>query len=340
MQIRSIGAACLMVLLMLVSACNEKAGGDEEGAAPAQTGEAAASARDKEREVQPVASLPDARSLGIDGWQGTEHIGRGGALGDGSTLQGAGAQRALADTRPELSIIPGEHGRHYLTGLVEPADAEAVAGVFASADVRVNGMASLPPTSEIRSLGQMAAAAVQLVSVEPSAAALVGAGADPAVIARLERAAGAWPTEARVWRIIGLPPDADEGSRISFQPDNDPDDDHEEARHKRLQAMGILEFAPVEGGGPGDLISASVRLPYQNQDRLDREFSARFLYDRGTGQWVLYNIGSVMSRAAMMRLAKAGEWDQIESTAHSLDLLSVLPDCHLVVGPDGPLLCK
>src|SRR5690606_36141231 len=242
MHARTTGVLCAAaILLMLISACKEQSrnGGERAASTPGGNADGKA-ASDRER----AALLPDARSLGIDGWQGTDQIGRGGVLGDGSLIQEAEALRVLADTRQGLSVVPGDHGRHYLTGLVEPADTEAVMGVFASADVRVSKISSLPPSSEIRSVGQMAAAAVQLVSIKPSAAALLGAGGDGAVTSRLERAAEAWPVEARVWRLIGLPPDAD-GSLISFEPDNDPEDEHEEARHRRLQAMGILEFAPV-----------------------------------------------------------------------------------------------
>jgi hypothetical protein len=239
-----------------------------------------------------------------------------------------------------LSVIPDEHGRHHLVGLVEPGDVEAILGVFASADVYADKMSSVPPTREILSIGRMAAAAVQLVSVEPSAVALVGAGADPAVVGRLERAARAWPTDARVWRIIGLPPDVDESSSVSFEPDNDPDDNHDEVRHRRLQAMGILGFAPVAGGGLGDLITASVIFKFQNQEQMDRELSVKFLYDRGTDQWVLRSIASIPSQATGLRLLKAGELSEFGSITHSLDVLSVLPDCHVITGPDGPLLCK
>jgi len=330
-------ASSAALVLVLFGGCEEQAGSAGQGVGPVTGGDAA-----EDRGVETTLSLPDADSLGIAGWQEASYPGRGerSGLRDGALSLGPAALKSLADTRPGLSVVSDKHGRHRLTGLVEPGDAGAIMGALASAEVRASKMSSVPPTSEIRSLGEMAAAAVQLVSVEPSAASLVGAGADPEVARRLERAARAWPTDARVWRIIGLPPDADEGSSVRFMPDNDPENDHDESRHRRLQAMGILEFTPVEGGGTGDLVAASVGFPYQNQELHDREFSVRFLYDRGTDRWVLYSIRSFPSRATMQRLARAGEMNRIEGMAHELDLLSVLPDCHLVVGRDGPLLCK
>ncbi|MFG0284755.1 MAG: hypothetical protein ACF8R7_10075 [Phycisphaerales bacterium JB039] len=336
---RTTGIVCAAALLTLVGACEERRGSSDQGKATPDLANGANNSVGERGDASTI--LPSAEALGIQGWQDTVHVrGERTELRPETLYRGIGELNSLASSRPELSVIPSEHGGHHLTGPIEPGDLDAIMGVFASAEVSADKMSSAPPTSEIRSLGQMAAAAVQLVSLEPSASALVGSEAPPAVKSRLERAGSAWPEAARVWRVIGMPPDADERASVSFAPDNDPEDDQDEARHRRLQAMGILEFAPVEGGGPGDLITASVGFPYQNRDQLDCELALKFVFDRETEQWVLYSIGSNPGNATMRRLAAAGEWDRISSVAHQLDLLSVLPDCHIVVGARGPLLCR
>ncbi|MFI4916863.1 MAG: hypothetical protein ACIAS6_10210 [Phycisphaerales bacterium JB060] len=346
----TMGAACSMALLL--GACEEEgdASGSAAGPAPGQVTASQMPERDAETGENPEVDvyLPDARALGIEGWQDAgQRLGRGDQAAPEEEFplaQSEGRLRAIAETNPELSVIPGEDGTPHLVGLADPRDTAALMGIFGSVEVKARGMSSVPPDGAIRSLGEMAAAAIQLVGEEPSADALLGSSrgpdADRAIAARLERAAAAWPKSARVWRVIGLPPDGQEELSIRFGPDNDPDDDRDEARHRQLQRMGILEFAPIEGGGPGDLISTSVTFDYQGNDQADRQLSVRFLYDRGTDRWVLRSIGSAPSMSTMSRLMEQGRGEEINGMAHSLDMLELLPECHLVVGKGGPLLCK
>lgn len=342
------------VLLVLVSACEEKGGSG--GPAPGQVTASEMPDRDPATGENPEVDvyLPNARAMGIEGWQDTsQRLGRGdqASLDDQTPLsRDAASLEAMADTRPGLSVIPDEDGGYHLVGLVEPGDTEAVLGVFASAEVKSYAMSSVPPTAEIRSLGELAAAAIQLFAAEPSAAALVGPDADPTIAARLERAAAAWSEDARVWRVVGLPPGSQGGPSVQLSlkkaTKNDPDDDaspsdHSDAqRHRRLQAMGILDFAPIEGGGIGDLVTADIEIPFQGPDQRDRVFDTKFVYDRGTDRWVLLSVSSRLSHAERSHLLRARRIDEYRSMTHRLDLLELLPECHLVVGEGGPLLCK
>ncbi|MFI4916864.1 MAG: hypothetical protein ACIAS6_10215 [Phycisphaerales bacterium JB060] len=381
MRTRNIAGLLLAAALPVVlSACEERAGGGGGGQVTGQatgqdgtaepgtaathgraTSEAQATSEDRGETNPDRAPLPDAPSLGIRGWQKTDTDGAGRAKFAGDGLeQRTGVMRSLASTRPELTAIPDEDGRLHLTGLVEPDDQEAIAGVFASAQLQQTDLSSVPPTSDMRAMGELAAAVMQLLAVEPSAEALANAGggagrggsdADLAAIAPLRRAAEAWTTDTRVWRVVGLPPGADDGPLIRFMLTNapkerapgdepEPEDNHDEQRHQRLRDMGILGFEPIEGGSLGDLVTAWIEIPYQNKDRVDRIMTFRFVYDSGTDRWVLFLIHTRVNTAELMRLHKAGKRDEYRRTSHELDLLRLLPNCHLVVGEGGPVLRK
>jgi len=336
---RSVGLLCLGILV-IIGACEEKAGsGSSASSTTPHRGGGEAEDRG-EGLVEP--SIPDAKALGIEGWQeatwtGTRTLTQ---LEQGSLSHSTGALRRIAEDRPELAVIDDDEGHSYLVGPVEPTDAAAIMAVLSSAEVKAQNIASVPPGKEIMSLGEMAAAAIQLIGEEPSAEALVGSDADPAIVARLERAASGWPAEARVHRVIGLPPDADDEPAVLFGPDNDAEDDRDEQSHRRLQDMGILEFAPIKGGGIGDLITGQVELQYQGNDQLDRTLHVKFAFDPATDRWAMISMLSMPNMATVSRLMRAGEAEKVNSMAHTLDFVSLLSECHLVVGKGGPLLCK
>lgn len=333
----SVGLLCLGTFLM-VGGCEETTSSSSSATVPHGGGGEAEGTR--EDIVTP--SIPDAKALGIEGWQeatwtGTRTLTQ---LEQGSLSRSPGALRRIAEDRPGLAVIDDDEGHSYLVGPVEPTDADAIMAVLSSAEVKAQNIASVPPGNEIMSLGEIAAAAIQLISQEPSAEALVGSDADPAIVARLERAANGWPAAARVHRVIGLPPDADDEPAVLFGPDNDPEDDRDEQSHRRLQEMGILEFAPVKGGGIGDLITGQFELQYQGSDQLDRTLHIKFAFDLGTDRWAMISMLSMPNMATISRLMRAGEADKVDSMAHTLDFVSLLPECHLVAGKGGPLLCK
>lgn len=340
-----VSSALLCVIAMLpFASCKEQPGSGNQGSTAssgaATSGEDGADGEKGAATAPP--SIPDARALGIKGWQDAKWTGTRTLteIEEGALSKSSGALQSIADGRPGLSVIPGEDGRHHLTGQVEPGDTEAILSIFASAEVKAQNITSVPPDNEILSLGEMAAAVIELVGYEPSADALVGQGADPDIVARLERAARAWPEDARVWRVVGLPPGADDEPAAMFGPDNDPENDRDEARHRRLRDMGILGFAPVEGGGLGDLVTGQVELQYQGRDQLDRTIHVRFAYDRDTDRWALISVLSMPNMATVSRLMRAGEHDKVGAMAQELDFLSILPECHIVAGGGGPLLCK
>lgn len=272
--------------------------------------------------------LPSARSLGLRDWQPTEDRRK-----DWTVLHVVGAETeaaSVAADRPDLHFLDGGPDEEAgLSGLIDPADGEAISAVLLLGTVRSVRLSAAPPTPQLRSISGMAAAAAALVGVEPSATALLSPSAPQDVRRRLETAAARWPASARVWRVIAAPKHAGNPGDLSVELENEPGEFEEDLR--RLREVGPLAFESIGGG----LITARASLPYQNPDRQDRTLAVKFAYDPGSRRWVLLHIGSLPSSADMRRLADAGEWDAIDGSTHGIELLQALPDS--LVTNDGLL---
>jgi hypothetical protein len=295
--------------------------------------EAAREAEDRARhlaernaaEGRPIVTLARASDIGLDGWQPT--VRDPDPTSDHGELKLRGSESAamaLAERSDGLEFLRTDRGPG-LVGVIEPHDQDAIVTAMLLTPVKVRQLADAPPTPQLHSLADAAAAVAVLIAVESSAAALVGENASqyPDECRALEAAAGAWPESARLSRVVAVPPDSDL-PKNSLSVNCGPDD-RSQAFMDRLREAGSISFESWKGVWP----RALATINYQNAAGGDRWLAITFALDKATGQWVLIKVDSQPALADAIRWRRNDNMEEYHRNVHTLDLTAVLRD-HVV----------
>jgi len=239
---------------------------------------------------------------------------------------------SLSDRRPELtySAPAGGHADDEgaaLVGLIDPVDEEAIKLLIAMNELIASGHTSAPPRSQVDSIGRVISAVLPLLSAEGGAdVASDAADLIPLIERRLGERGVRIPDRFRIWRLLATPADSGYfGTSSSF------DIKHDAAILEVASAIrkrSFLSIDPIDGG----VLTGRIAMSYQTEDRTDRALTFRFIYDRETESWILYEIIMAPSYADQRRYYDTENYEALFGGTYTINFLDILPDCVIVTG--------